>query len=140
MTTGTDEVLYVIGWLELSAGPLVLQVPDFRRPENFRRIGLVDEPSASQVQLAIREHPDVAVPLTIDRDGEMISTTLTPVMGCSGGTELPRIGSLDWKSTTIDVVAVYRLVIQRLAPIVVASTARKTATIPQKRTLSSRTN
>jgi hypothetical protein len=29
LTTGTDDVLYVIGWLDLSKGPQVLHVPDF---------------------------------------------------------------------------------------------------------------
>jgi len=29
MTTGTDDVLYVFGWLDLSKGPQVLHVPDF---------------------------------------------------------------------------------------------------------------
>ena len=29
LTTGTDDVLYVFGWLELSKGPQVLHVPDF---------------------------------------------------------------------------------------------------------------
>jgi len=29
LTTGTDDVLYVLGWLDLSKGPQVLHVPDF---------------------------------------------------------------------------------------------------------------
>jgi len=29
LTTGTDDVLYVCGWLDLSKGPQVLHVPDF---------------------------------------------------------------------------------------------------------------
>jgi hypothetical protein len=29
LTTGTDDVLYVIGWLDLSKGPQALHVPDF---------------------------------------------------------------------------------------------------------------
>jgi hypothetical protein len=29
LTTGTDDVLYVLGWVDLSKGPLVLHVPDF---------------------------------------------------------------------------------------------------------------
>jgi len=29
LTTGTDDVLYVFGWLDLSKGPQVLHVPDF---------------------------------------------------------------------------------------------------------------
>jgi hypothetical protein len=29
MTTGTDYLLYVVGWLDLSKGPQVLHVPDF---------------------------------------------------------------------------------------------------------------
>jgi hypothetical protein len=29
LTTGTDDVLYVFGWLDLSRGPQVLHVPDF---------------------------------------------------------------------------------------------------------------
>ncbi len=29
LSTGTDSILYVNGWLELSDGPLVLHVPDF---------------------------------------------------------------------------------------------------------------
>ena len=28
MTTGTDDVLYVVGWLDLSKGPQILHVPD----------------------------------------------------------------------------------------------------------------
>jgi hypothetical protein len=29
LTTGTDDVLYLVGWLDLSKGPQVLHVPDF---------------------------------------------------------------------------------------------------------------
>src|SRR5260370_26753248 len=38
LATGTDDVLYIGGWLDLAKGPLVLHVPDMAGPDYTRHI------------------------------------------------------------------------------------------------------
>jgi regulator of sigma E protease len=58
------------------------------------RIGGVDQPSATQVAGLIEHEQGTALPVVVSRDGQRISTTLTPVRGCAGGLEIARMGIL----------------------------------------------
>ena len=58
------------------------------------RIGDLEEPSAAEVRTLIRDETGTALPMAVVRDGREITTTLTPVRGCSGGLEIPRMGIL----------------------------------------------
>ena len=58
----------------------------------IEEIGARREPTSVQVRDEISAAIDEGLAVVVDRDGERVSTTLTPVRGCVGGLEIPRVG------------------------------------------------
>jgi regulator of sigma E protease len=52
------------------------------------------DPTASDARRTIRSSVDEELALVVDRDGGEVAAALTPVRGCIGGIEIPRIGVL----------------------------------------------
>jgi regulator of sigma E protease len=52
----------------------------------------VQDPSAADVRTQIQDAVDRELPVVVDRDGERVAMSLTPVRGCVAGLEIARIG------------------------------------------------
>ncbi|MGZ8578083.1 MAG: site-2 protease family protein, partial [Actinomycetota bacterium] len=63
-----------------------------RPGDRLRRVGAALDPTGADVREVFSANQGSVVPLVILRGDRQIATTLTPVHGCVGGTELGRIG------------------------------------------------
>lgn len=63
-----------------------------RAGDVVQEVGALREPTSVQVRDEIAKAIDRPLPVVVDRDGDRVATTLTPVRGCVGGLEIPRVG------------------------------------------------
>lgn len=63
-----------------------------RPGDRLRRVGSALDPTGADVREVFSANQGSVVPVIIQRGDRQIATTLTPVHGCVGGTELGRIG------------------------------------------------